>query len=113
MAGLRISRSKRITFDIKVTIKISCLMDFSDYPFDEHSCNFQVSTQDLLIPIAIFTIIICALCLAVLLGQHSFQSQFHFPHGVLAGWQLESNKTTLTVTKGLDCVCLQLGTLPE
>lgn len=44
MAGLRISRSKRITFDIKVTIKISCLMDFSDYPFDEHSCNFQVGS---------------------------------------------------------------------
>ena len=42
MAGLRISRSKRITFDIKVTIEISCLMDFSDYPFDEHTCNFQV-----------------------------------------------------------------------
>ena len=43
MAGLRISRSKRITFDIKVTIEISCLMDFSDYPFDEHTCNFQVT----------------------------------------------------------------------
>ena len=43
MAGLRISRSKVITFDIKVTIKISCLMDFSDYPFDDHTCNFQVT----------------------------------------------------------------------
>ena len=42
MAGLRISRSKKVTFDIKVTIEISCLMDFSDYPFDEHTCNFQV-----------------------------------------------------------------------
>ena len=42
MAGLRISRSKKITFDIKVTIEISCLMDFSDYPFDDHTCNFQV-----------------------------------------------------------------------
>lgn len=43
MAGLRISRSKKVTFDIKVTIEISCLMDFSDYPFDEHTCNFQVT----------------------------------------------------------------------
>jgi len=44
MAGLRISRSKKVTFDIKVTIEISCLMDFSDYPFDEHTCNFQVGS---------------------------------------------------------------------
>merc|ERR1712156_198804 len=29
---------------IKVTIEISCLMDFSDYPFDEHTCNFQVGS---------------------------------------------------------------------
>ena len=36
------SRSKVVTFDIKVTIEISCLMDFSDYPFDDHTCNFQV-----------------------------------------------------------------------
>ena len=43
MAGLRISRSKVMTFDIKVTIEVSCLMDFSDYPFDDHSCNFQVN----------------------------------------------------------------------
>merc|ERR1712018_718637 len=42
MAGLRVSRSKEVTFDIKVTIEISCLMDFSDYPFDDHTCNFQV-----------------------------------------------------------------------
>ena len=42
MAGLRISRSKRVTYDIKVTIETSCLMDFSDYPFDDHVCNFQV-----------------------------------------------------------------------
>ena len=42
MAGLRISRSKEVTFDIKVTIEISCLMDFSDYPFDDHTCSFQV-----------------------------------------------------------------------
>ena len=45
MAGLRISRSKKVTFDIKVTIEISCLMDFSDYPFDEHTCNFQVTSS--------------------------------------------------------------------
>jgi len=44
MAGLRISRSKVVTFDIKVTIEISCLMDFSDYPFDDHTCNFQVGS---------------------------------------------------------------------
>ena len=43
MAGLRISRSKEVTFDIKVTIEISCLMDFSDYPFDDHTCSFQVA----------------------------------------------------------------------
>jgi len=45
MAGLRISRSKRVTFDIKVTIEISCLMDFSDYPFDDHRCNFQAGVR--------------------------------------------------------------------
>jgi len=44
MAGLRISRSKDVTFDIKVTIAISCQMDFSDYPFDDHTCNFQVGS---------------------------------------------------------------------
>lgn len=44
MAGLRISRSKEVTFDIKVTIEISCLMDFSDYPFDDHTCSFQVGS---------------------------------------------------------------------
>jgi len=44
MAGLRISRSKVITFDIKVTIVISCQMDFSDYPFDDHTCFFQVGS---------------------------------------------------------------------
>lgn len=44
MAGLRISRSKVITFDIKVTIVISCQMDFNDYPFDDHTCFFQVGS---------------------------------------------------------------------
>ena len=44
MAGLRISRSKRITFDIKVTIIVSCQMSFNDYPFDEHTCYFQVGS---------------------------------------------------------------------
>merc|ERR1712223_365712 len=44
MAGLRISRSKRITFDIKVTIVVSCQMSFNDYPFDEHTCYFQVGS---------------------------------------------------------------------
>jgi len=44
MAGLRISRSKVITFDIKVTIVVSCQMDFNDYPFDDHTCFFQVGS---------------------------------------------------------------------
>jgi len=44
MAGLRVSRSKVITFDIKVTIVISCQMDFNDYPFDDHTCFFQVGS---------------------------------------------------------------------
>ena len=44
MAGLRVSRSKRITFDIKVTIVISCQMSFNDYPFDDHTCYFQVGS---------------------------------------------------------------------
>jgi len=44
MAGLRVSRSKRITFDIKVTIVISCQMSFNDYPFDGHTCFFQVGS---------------------------------------------------------------------
>jgi len=44
MAGLRISRSKRITYDIKVTIVISCQMDFNDYPFDDHTCFSQVGS---------------------------------------------------------------------
>jgi len=44
MAGLRVSRSKRITFDIKVTIVVSCQMSFNDYPFDYHTCYFQVGS---------------------------------------------------------------------
>ena len=44
MAGLRVSRSKRVTFDIKVTIVISCQMSFNDYPFDDHKCYFQVGS---------------------------------------------------------------------
>jgi len=44
MAGLRVSRSKRIIFDIKATIVISCQMSFNDYPFDGHTCYFQVGS---------------------------------------------------------------------
>jgi len=44
MAGLRVSRSKKITFDIKVTIVVSCQMSFNDYPFDSHTCFFQVGS---------------------------------------------------------------------
>jgi len=44
MAGLRVSRSKQITFDIKVTIVVSCQMSFNDYPFDSHTCFFQVGS---------------------------------------------------------------------
>lgn len=44
MAGLRVSRSKRVTFDIKVTIVVSCQMNFNDYPFDDHICFFQVGS---------------------------------------------------------------------
>ena len=35
---------KRITFDIKVTIVVSCQMSFNDYPFDYHTCYFQVGS---------------------------------------------------------------------
>lgn len=44
MAGLRITKDKRIKYDIKVTIEISCQMDFSEYPFDKHVCTFQVGS---------------------------------------------------------------------
>ena len=44
MAGLRVSRSKRIIFDIKATIVVSCQMSFNDYPFDGHTCYFQVGS---------------------------------------------------------------------
>merc|ERR1712096_217159 len=44
MAGLRITKKKMIKFDTKVTIKISCQMDFTQYPFDKHTCTFQVGS---------------------------------------------------------------------
>lgn len=44
MAGLRITREKEVKYDIKVTIAISCQMDFSQYPFDSHLCTFQVGS---------------------------------------------------------------------
>jgi len=44
MAGLRISRDKVITYDIKATVEISCQMNFDNYPFDDHVCTFQVGS---------------------------------------------------------------------
>jgi len=44
MAGLRITKNKWVKYDSKVTIEISCQMDFSQYPFDRHICNFQVGS---------------------------------------------------------------------
>jgi len=44
MAGLRITVKKDVKYDIKVTIAISCQMDFSQYPFDSHLCTFQVGS---------------------------------------------------------------------
>ncbi|XP_023322969.1 gamma-aminobutyric acid receptor subunit gamma-2 [Eurytemora carolleeae] len=44
MAGLRITMGKEVKYDIKVTIAISCQMDFSQYPFDSHLCTFQVGS---------------------------------------------------------------------
>jgi len=44
MAGLRITKSKLIKYDIKTTITISCQMDFTEYPFDKHICYFQVGS---------------------------------------------------------------------
>jgi len=44
MAGLRITKEKCVKYDIKVTVEISCQMDFSHYPFDEHVCAFQMGS---------------------------------------------------------------------
>lgn len=44
MAGLRITKTKVIKYDTKVTIEISCQMDFNQYPFDKHRCTFQVGS---------------------------------------------------------------------
>jgi len=44
MAGLRITKNKWVKYDTKVTIEISCQMDFSQYPFDRHVCFFQVGS---------------------------------------------------------------------
>jgi len=44
MAGLRITKDKVVKYDMKVTIEISCQMDFSEYPFDKHVCSFQVGS---------------------------------------------------------------------
>jgi len=44
MAGLRITKSKFIKYDTKVTVEISCQMDFTQYPFDQHVCTFQVGS---------------------------------------------------------------------
>lgn len=44
MAGLRITKFKEVKYDIKTAITISCQMDFSEYPFDNHICNFQVGS---------------------------------------------------------------------
>jgi len=44
MAGLRITKGKVVKYDIKVTVEISCQMDFTQYPFDEHVCAFQMGS---------------------------------------------------------------------
>jgi len=44
MAGLRITKMKTVKYDTKVTIEISCQMDFTQYPFDKHICTFQVGS---------------------------------------------------------------------
>lgn len=44
MAGLRVTKQRRIKYDTKATIEISCQMNFDMYPFDSHNCSFQVGS---------------------------------------------------------------------
>ena len=44
MSGLRIKRDKTIEYNARVTITVSCRMEFDNYPFDTHDCFFQVGS---------------------------------------------------------------------
>ena len=44
MSGLRIRMNKTIEFNQRVTITISCRMQFKNYPFDAHVCKFRVGS---------------------------------------------------------------------
>jgi len=44
MAGLRVSKNKTIKYDSKVTFEVSCPMEFTSYPFDQHICSFQLGS---------------------------------------------------------------------
>ena len=44
MSGLRIKKDKTIEYNARVTITVSCRMEFDNYPFDTHDCFFQVGS---------------------------------------------------------------------
>jgi len=44
MSGLRIKKNKTLEYNARVTITVSCRMEFDNYPFDTHNCFFQVGS---------------------------------------------------------------------
>jgi len=44
MSGVRIRKNKTINYELGVRVKISCQMNFDDYPLDAHTCQFQVGS---------------------------------------------------------------------
>ena len=43
-SSLFVSHYFHILFIFRVTLEISCQMDFTMYPFDSHVCTFQVGS---------------------------------------------------------------------
>ena len=44
MSGLRIRKDRTINYELKVEVRISCQMNFKNYPLDEQTCLFQVGS---------------------------------------------------------------------
>ena len=44
MSGIFIGKDKTISYEVNVKVTVSCHLHFHDYPFDQHSCLFQVGS---------------------------------------------------------------------
>jgi len=98
MAGLRITKEKYIKYDTKVTLEISCQMDFTMYPFDSHTCTFQVGSY--------FYDMNSITCSSQLIDP-SIESDFverNLQH--IVGWRnLSEEKTVVRLTSGSYAAC--------